>query len=218
MAEFDKDFWEDHWSPSAGAAGHGLPVNPYLIAETAHLAVGTALDAGCGAGAEAIWLAEHGWRVTAADISAAALSAARARGAGSDRAVDIEWVEADLARWEPERTWDLVVTNYAHADIGQLALYRRLARWVAPAGNLLIVAHLHAHDDHSGPDNGGAEHPDEATASLAGVTALFGPAEWQIEAAYENTRDVGSAGKPKHLRDLVIRARRHPRVAISGTV
>lgn len=224
MAEFDKDFWEDHWSPSAGAAGHGLPVNPYLPAETAHLAAGTALDAGCGAGAEAIWLAGQGWQVTGADISAAALAAARVRAAGSDLATAIEWVEADLARWEPGRTWDLVVTNYAHADIGQLALYQRLASWVAPGGTLLIVAHLHAHDDDRGGDDrggdehGGHEHPDEATATLAGVTALFDPSEWRIEAAYENTRNVGSAGKPTQLRDAIVRAGRHPRVATPGTI
>src|SRR5690606_24506763 len=69
MDEIDKDYWENHWSPATSSGVRELPVNPYLATETAHLHPGTALDAGCGTGAEAIWLAEQGWQVTAADIS-----------------------------------------------------------------------------------------------------------------------------------------------------
>ncbi|MDQ3431318.1 MAG: class I SAM-dependent methyltransferase [Actinomycetota bacterium] len=60
-----------------------------LTAEVADLTPGTALDVGCGEGADAIWLAERGWRVTAIDLSAVALE----RGAG--RAAE---VGADVAR------------------------------------------------------------------------------------------------------------------------
>ncbi|WP_443056385.1 class I SAM-dependent methyltransferase [Streptomyces sp. MUM 178J] len=69
---FDRDYWERHWQQGrAGGPGSlgGNPPNPYLAHETAGLAPGTALDAGCGSGAEAIWLASRGWHVTAADIS-----------------------------------------------------------------------------------------------------------------------------------------------------
>ncbi|HEU5129781.1 MAG TPA: methyltransferase domain-containing protein [Glycomyces sp.] len=203
MAEFDKDYWEAHWSPAATSRGRHLPVNPYLPIETAHLPAGTALDAGCGAGAEALWLAEHGWEVTAADIAATALAAARARASDAGADARIEWVEADLTRWAPERTWDLVVTGYAHADIGQLALYRRLASWVAPAGTLLIVGHLHGHrhDDRPGP-------PQEATATLDTMTDLFSGPGWRIEAGYEHTRAVRPGGRTVQLRDVVVRARR----------
>ena len=73
MAEFDKNYWEVHWTlDSPGQEQRQLPVNPYLPAETMRLPPGAALDAGCGSGAEALWLAEHGWLVTAADISATA--------------------------------------------------------------------------------------------------------------------------------------------------
>lgn len=205
MAEFDKEYWEDHWSPSAAAAGQHFPVNPYLSAETMHLPVGTALDAGCGTGTEALWLAQQKWQVTGVDIATAALSTARARAAHASLAAPIEWVEADLSRWEPERRWDLVVTAYAHAHIGQLALYQRLASWVAPGGTVLIVGHLHVHhhDNHSGQ-----EHPDDATATLADVTSLFPRSEWRIDAAYENTRVVRPCGHAIQLRDMIVRARR----------
>src|SRR5690606_2298783 len=131
-------YWEDHWAPdSPGQEHRQLPANPYLPAETTILRPGTALDAGCGSGAEALWLAGHGWQVTAADISATALATAQAPAAAAGLAKRIDWVEADLSRWAPDRTWGLVVTSYAHAEIGQLSFYRRLACWVAPGGTLL---------------------------------------------------------------------------------
>ncbi|MFC0624445.1 class I SAM-dependent methyltransferase [Kribbella deserti] len=62
------------------------PPNPYLAREISRIEPGTALDAGCGAGAEAIWLAAHGWQVTAADISAEALTQATTRAAALSQA------------------------------------------------------------------------------------------------------------------------------------
>ncbi len=81
---FDKDYWESHWRQADGhAPGGEIAPNPYLAREISDLAPGTALDAGCGEGAEAIWLAAAGWQVTAADISTGALArAARTRAGG----------------------------------------------------------------------------------------------------------------------------------------
>jgi len=203
MAEFDKDYWERHWSPAASSGDPRLPVNPYLASETAHLHPGTALDAGCGTGAEAIWLAEKGWRGTAADISRATLTTAQARAAATDAIAPIEWVEADLSRWEPERTWDLVVTSYAHPEIGQIPFYRRISSWVTPGGTLLIVGHLHdhQHDGHRG-------HPENASATVEAITSLFDAPDWLIDTAHEHTRTVHPGGTPVQLRDVIVQARR----------
>ena len=46
------------------------------MAELTGLPVGTALDAGCGTGADAVWLARQGWAVTAIDISPTAVGQA----------------------------------------------------------------------------------------------------------------------------------------------
>lgn len=58
----DGRYWEEHWqSLGEDALGEaGEAANPYIVSETSGLRRGTALDAGCGAGAEAVWLAEQG--------------------------------------------------------------------------------------------------------------------------------------------------------------
>ncbi|WP_150460772.1 class I SAM-dependent methyltransferase [Nesterenkonia ebinurensis] len=201
MHTFDKNYWEKHWDPAAAARSQRLPVNPYLATETAHLSPGAALDAGCGTGAEALWLAERGWQVTGADISTSALAAAAARADAAGMAERTQWVEADLTSWEPERRWELVVTSYAHPETGQLALYQRLADWVAPGGTVLIVAHLH-HAAHSHP------HPEGATADQEGITGLFSRPGWSVETTYQNTRTLRAGGREVHLHDVIVRARR----------
>jgi SAM-dependent methyltransferase len=67
--------------------------------------------------AETLWLAGHGWEVTAVDFSPSALAHARATAATMGLAARIEWVEGDLASWTPPRErFDLVVCLY---DLGE---------------------------------------------------------------------------------------------------
>lgn len=197
---FDKAYWDDIWR-RGGAMGTAAP-NPHLREEVSGLTPGTALDAGCGAGAEAVWLASAGWTVTAVDIAAAALESAEARAAAAGMAGTVDWVRADLARWEPGRQFDLVTTHYAHPAMPQLDFYRRISDWVAPGGTLLVVGHLnhHGHHDPGGP-------PAEASATAAGITGLLDPARWLVVTATETRRTVGGrAGPAATLHDVVVRA------------
>ena len=68
---YTPEFWDERYS-SADRIWSGNP-NPHLVTVAAHLTPGTALDVGSGEGADAIWLASHGWTVTAIDISQVAL-------------------------------------------------------------------------------------------------------------------------------------------------
>ena len=74
--DFDQGSWERRW---ARAMGHNpqmvanRPPNAIWLAEVGDLPPGSALDAGCGHGAEAIRLAAAGWQVTAVDFSTTAL-------------------------------------------------------------------------------------------------------------------------------------------------
>lgn len=177
--------------------------------EVGDLVPGTALEAGCGEGAEAIWLGLAGWKVTAVDVADEAL----ARAAGHAAALglvggEVRWVRADLSSWETPDTFDLVTTHYAHPSSSQLELYDRLAAWVAPGGTLLIVGHLH--NDHAEP---GASHdhepPPEAGVTAAAVTARLDLGAWDVVTAAEHTRSVEAPGGGQvTLHDVVVRAQR----------
>lgn len=52
-----------------------------IDALAAPLSPGRALDVGCGEGADSLWLAQQGWRVTGVDIAQSALSKTRAHAA-----------------------------------------------------------------------------------------------------------------------------------------
>src|SRR3546814_632020 len=60
--------WDARYSEKEGSMWSGRP-NGRLVAEVEELAPGRALDVGCGEGADAIWLAQRGWTVTAIDVS-----------------------------------------------------------------------------------------------------------------------------------------------------
>ncbi len=233
--EFDQDYWDAHWQQvhDRPDAGHEVPPNPHLVGEVGSLVPGTALEAGCGEGAEAIWLAQSGWEVTAVDIADEAL--ARAAGRATERGVGdrVTWVRADLGSWEPAAPFDLVTTHYAHPAMPQLEFYDRLGSWVAPGGSLLIVGHAqsgdgaHGHHDHGdrqdtsqahghgkGHDHGdrhdhGDEPPAEARVTPRSVTERLDPARWEVVTAHELTRTLDApGGAPGTLRDVVVLARR----------
>jgi 2-polyprenyl-3-methyl-5-hydroxy-6-metoxy-1,4-benzoquinol methylase len=109
------------------------PPNAVLLAEIGDLQPGFALDAGCGHGSEAIWLAAYGWQVTAVDFSATALGFGRttAQAAGADNAERIEWVEGDLGTWAPAPgRYDLVNCLYVHVAGSVVEMVRRLGTGV----------------------------------------------------------------------------------------
>jgi SAM-dependent methyltransferase len=209
---FDRDYWDRIWHGDRAASMAGGETNPYLVHEVGDLTPGTALDAGCGAGAEAIWLATRGWQVTAADIATAALARAAERAATNGVAEQVDWVQADLSTWEPDGRYDLVTTHYAHPAMPQLEFYDRIASWVAPAGTLLIVGHLHRHADGHGHahEHGGGGPPEAASATAASITARLDPVVWDVVTSQESQRTLsGHVDREVALRDVVVRATRH---------
>ncbi|WP_422769882.1 class I SAM-dependent methyltransferase [Plantactinospora sp. WMMC1484] len=212
---FDKDYWDQIWRGDRAAAMAAGRPNPHLVREVGDLTPGTALDVGCGAGAETIWLATRGWQVTGADIAAAALARAAERAAAAGVAGRVRWVEADLSRWEPEAGYDLVTTHYAHSAMPQLDFYGRVASWVAPAGTLFIVGHLHHPDHHhdqdpaAGHGHGETEPPASASVRAADITARLDPTIWEVVTAQESRRELtGHDGHPASIHDVVVRANR----------
>jgi tellurite methyltransferase len=98
-----------------------------------------ALDLACGAGRNAIWLAEYGWEVTAVDGSDAAIEILRTR--AKERGLKINAIVADLEKGEfeiePSR-WDLIAMCYYL----QRNLFEPAKRGVAPGGILISIVHI----------------------------------------------------------------------------
>jgi tellurite methyltransferase len=112
---------------------------PLLVKFAERLSPGSALDLACGAGRNALWLAEHGWDVTAVDGAAAAIEILQSR--ASERGLKIATVVADLEKGEfeiePSR-WDLVGMCYYL----QRNLYESAKRGVRPGGILISIVHI----------------------------------------------------------------------------
>ncbi len=140
---FSQAFWDERYAVRGEA--WTATVNRHLPAVAAELDPGRALDVGCGDGADAIWLAQHGWQVTAVDVSPVALArgARQAATVGGDVADRIDWREVDALQWGPPPVaFDLIVTVFIHfPPADRDALIRRLAAGVAPGGTLMVVGH-----------------------------------------------------------------------------
>jgi SAM-dependent methyltransferase len=207
--------WEEHYSATPQVwSGR---VNARLAEVAPTLDGRRALDLGCGEGADAIWLAEHGWTVIAVDVSTTALT--RAREAATSRGVAdrIDFVECDLTRELPVGPVDLVSAQFLHSTVAmdRSAVLRRAAAAVAPGGTLLIVDHAAAP-----PWASRLHHHEFPTAeSVLDGLALDG-AQWQpirVERAERSAR--GPGGEEATLVDNVIVVRRaagvlHPAVEI----
>ncbi|MEK8105682.1 class I SAM-dependent methyltransferase [Micromonospora sp. M12] len=103
---FEEPAWEERYQ-SRPSVWSGQP-NPQLVAEATDLTRGRALDVGSGEGADAVWLAERGWQVTAVDISSTALNRAAAHADTVGVANRIEFTTPTCATSRPPRrrtTW-----------------------------------------------------------------------------------------------------------------
>jgi SAM-dependent methyltransferase len=139
-----KEHWEQHYA-ERDRIWSGR-VNIRLAEIVSQLSPGHALDLGCGEGADACWLAEHGWTVVAVDISDTALQRATVAAEERGLADRIEFAQHNLSDSFPDGTFDLISAQFLHSMIpfDRPRLLKRAARAVRPGGLLVIV-------DHAGP-------------------------------------------------------------------
>ncbi|HEY4008187.1 MAG TPA: methyltransferase domain-containing protein [Pseudonocardia sp.] len=199
-------FWDERYG-SADRIWSGNP-NPQLVAEAGGLAPGRALDAGCGEGADAHWLARRGWQVTAVDVSVVALERGAAH-AQPDFADRITWQQADLAGWvPPQESYDLVSAQFMHFPTAlREPLFARLAAAVAPGGTLLIVGHHHTD---LATTIGRPDEPDMFFTAEQ-VADTLAPELWDILATDSRPRAViDPHGQEVTIHDTVLHARKNP--------
>ena len=199
-------FWDERYAGS-DRVWSGNP-NLRLVEQSADLTPGTALDVACGEGGDAIWLARHGWRTTAADVSAVALGRVRDHAAAAGVTVEtLPWDALGTETPGGGASYDLVTVSFLHVPVADFAdVYRRIAAAVAPGGRLLVTAH-HPHDVESGArESHGPGLLFEPGAVLAALDVDAGG--WDVEVADTPTRDQDTPDGPLHVRDTVVRLRR----------
>ncbi|WP_307799843.1 SAM-dependent methyltransferase [Micromonospora antibiotica] len=203
-----ESFWEQHHRARRGG-GVGHP-NPVLEETAGTLPPGDALDLGCGAGGDTIWLARHGWQVTAVDISTAAVERvrARARQLGVDGRVTGE--QHDLARSFPDGQFDLISAQYLHTPfaLDRARVLRTAAHALRPGGRLLIVDHgsTAPWSWNRDPDTH-YPSPGETAAELA-----LDPTRWSVvRADMPRRRATGPGGRSATVTDNVLLIQRHDR-------
>lgn len=179
-------------------------VNAVLADVASALPPATALDLGCGEGGDAVWLAEHGWTVTAVDISSTAIARGQAAARERGLAGQLRFIAADLESFATDDRFALVTASFLHSPtmLDRVSVLRRAADFVEPGGRLLITSHaapppwasqLHEHRAELLP-------PDEDLARLA-----YDPQTWQTVLCEVRRRDATAPdGSPASLDDGVI--------------
>lgn len=205
MTDFDRASWEQRWAQVLRDHGDLLasrPPSTHLIGEVGDLPPGRALDAGCGHGAETLWLAAARWRVTAVDFSTAALAHGRATAEALGVADRVDWVEADLGSWTPSpEGFDLVSCLYVHVAGAVDEFVRRLASGVRPGGNLLLVGHLPIDPQTGAPTPAAGQ----VQVDVEQARRALDHRDWEIVVAEERRRPQAGSGV-----DAVVRAVRRP--------
>jgi SAM-dependent methyltransferase len=134
MSEQDRNKWNQRYAEDSYHKN-----NPVTLVEEwlPRLPVGRALDVACGAGRNALFLAQAGYQVDAIDISRKGLNLARQK--AENQGLSVNWIEHDLDLPYPfDTNYDLIVVMW-YVDPG---LISRLCDCLAPGGCLICEEHL----------------------------------------------------------------------------
>ena len=198
LSSMDREDWDRRYA-GRELLWTGEP-NRLLVAETAGLRPGRALDIACGEGRNAVWLAEQGWQATGVDFSEVAL--AKARQLADVRGVQTDWVAADLVDYRPEPyAFDLVIVFYLQVSAAQRhAIVRAAAEAVARGGTFLLVAHDRSNLEQG---HGGPQEPEVLYTAEDVVGDLDG---LQVERAARVERPVQTPEGERVALDALVRA------------
>ncbi|NIP13382.1 MAG: methyltransferase domain-containing protein [Pseudomonadales bacterium] len=144
LADQDREKWDKRYA--AGAYAERTHPSAFVGKWLSDLPAGDALDIACGAGRNALYMAERGFRVDAVDVSAEAL--ARAASAAAEAGLEVNWIQCDLDTGLPVAgPFDLIVMiRYVNEP-----LLRSLPSMLRPGGVLIVENHLTTEEAVIGP-------------------------------------------------------------------
>jgi SAM-dependent methyltransferase len=190
---FTQETWDARYAESE-RIWSGNP-NPRLVEQVTGLPPGDALDVGAGEGADAVWLARQGWRVTALDVSRVALDRVEAHAAEAGVGDLVTTRHHDLMSGAPvPGEFDLVSAQFLHPPVERFAeIFTTLGATVRPGGRLLVVGH-HPDDLATGLRSGHG-HP-ELLFTPDRVVAVLPAEDWEVALAEAQTREVDGPDGP----------------------
>lgn len=136
----DASEWNERYRTGKRAAEDlDAPPTPLLVETARGLKPGRALDLACGAGRNALWMAEHGWNVTAVDASEAAIEILRSRAEARGVIVDARVADLEKHEFQIENLkWDFIaICYYLQRDLIEPA-----KQGLVPGGILLVIVHI----------------------------------------------------------------------------
>lgn len=167
MTKEERLRWDERYN--TGSYQPRAKASAFLESWIPRLPVGRSLDIACGAGRNALRLAEAGHQVQAVDISSSGIDMARAEAA--KKGLNVEWVLADLDTYQLEAAaYDLItVIRYANP-----VLWPRLAQSLAPNGWLLVEHHMQTKLDVLGPTSSSFRlQPQELLEAFASLRIIY---------------------------------------------
>ena len=198
MTQETREFWNDTWATMDESL---LEPDNLLITQVEGLSPGRALEIGCGTGGNAVWLAEHGWEVTAIDFSDVAIK--KARQLAKERGVGVNFEVADASTDLPEGQYDLITSFYIQVTPEQRKkMLATAGAALAPKGTLLFVGHDKSDppSDWSDEDLQTLTTPGEVAAEIPGL---------KIEQAYVMKHEGGAHTAHAHGPDEDHESYRH---------
>ena len=206
MAEPDQAaFWDKRYATDEYL--FGTAPNAFLAREVHRLTPGSkVLAVADGEGRNSVFLAQHGHRVVATDVSERALD--KARSLAERRGIEVEYRQADLAKLEwPAEAFDAVVgifIQFAGPKLREL-IFDGIHRSLKPGGLLLLEGYR---EEQLAYGTGGPPHI-ENLYTQDGLRRAFSTWEIELLDAYdaEVEEGIGHSGKSA-LIDLIARKRR----------
>ena len=199
--------WEHRYSDTQIWSGNP---NGTLVKEIEGAEPGRVLDVGAGEGGDAVWLTQHGWNVTASDISQRALD--RIAAVAQERGLPIACHHADANSIDPyaAHTFELVSAHYASIPRSPDGRgINNLLAAVSVSGTLLVVGHdlepMRRPIDTT--NHSRLFDPDAFVRVDDFVEAITNSPDWHIEVNEKRPRPPGAAST-HHVDDIVLRARR----------